>query len=56
MSLHRLSGGAGYQYLLRHTACGDAARAAGDGLVDYYARTGYPQGRWMGAGLVGLVG
>ena len=54
MSLHRLSGGAGYQYLLRHTACGDAARAAGDGLVDYYARTGYPQGRWLGAGLVGL--
>ena len=54
MSLHRLSGGAGYQYLLRHTACGDAARVAGDGLVDYYARTGYPQGRWLGAGLVGL--
>ena len=54
MSLHRLSGGAGYQYLLRHTACGDADRAISDGLVDYYARTGYPPGQWLGGGLAGL--
>jgi conjugative relaxase-like TrwC/TraI family protein len=54
MSLHRLSGGAGYQYLLRHTACGDARRAISDSLVDYYSRTGYPPGRWLGRGLAGL--
>ena len=54
MSLARLSAGAGYQYLLRHTACGDASREAGTELTAYYAESGYPPGTWFGAGLAGL--
>ncbi|MEI8058277.1 MAG: MobF family relaxase [Actinomycetes bacterium] len=54
MSLARLSAGAGYQYLLRHTACGDASREAGTELTAYYAESGYPPGTWFGTGLAGL--
>jgi conjugative relaxase-like TrwC/TraI family protein len=54
MSMARLSAGAGYRYLLRHTAAGDAARSQSTSLVDYYAATGYPPGRWLGTGLAGL--
>jgi conjugative relaxase-like TrwC/TraI family protein len=54
MSMARLSAGAGYRYLLRHTAAGDAARPQATPLVDYYASTGYPPGRWLGTGLTGL--
>jgi TrwC relaxase len=54
MSMARLSAGAGYRYLLRHTAAGDAARPQATSLVDYYAATGYPPGRWLGSGLSGL--
>jgi TrwC relaxase len=54
MSMARLSAGAGYRYLLRHTAAGDAARPQSTPLVDYYAATGYPPGRWLGSGLHGL--
>ena len=56
MSMHRLSAGSGYRYLLRHTACGDVQRSAAEPLTSYYAADGYPAGRWMGAGLVGLGG
>ena len=55
MSLHRLSAGAGYTYLLRHTACGDVQRAAATPLTAYYTEAGYPPGRWYGAGLSGLA-
>jgi len=55
MSLHRLSAGAGYTYLLRHTACGDVQRAAATPLTAYYTEAGYPPGRWYGAGLAGLA-
>jgi conjugative relaxase-like TrwC/TraI family protein len=54
MSMARLSAGTGYRYLLRHTAAGDAARPHSTPLVDYYAGTGYPPGRWLGSGLRGL--
>lgn len=54
MSLHRLSAGAGYSYLTRHTACGDVARAAATPLTAYYTEAGYPPGRWFGSGLAGL--
>lgn len=56
MSLHRLSAGAGYQYLLRHTACGDVERDPSTPLTAYYTDEGYPPGRWMGAGLAGFAG
>jgi TrwC relaxase len=54
MSLHRLSAGAGYRYLIKHTACGDVARDARSSLTAYYASSGYPPGRWVGAGLAGF--
>ncbi|MGQ0630472.1 MAG: MobF family relaxase [Sporichthyaceae bacterium] len=54
MSLARMSAGAGYRYLLRHTATGDVERAPGVALVAYYAASGNPPGRWVGAGLPGL--
>jgi hypothetical protein len=54
MSLARLSAGAGYRYLLRHTASADVARSAGQSLTDYYAVSGNPAGRWLGSGLTGL--
>ncbi len=55
MSLARLSAGSGYRYLLKHTACGDCARAPGTSLTSYYAASGYPPGRWYGRGLAGLA-
>ncbi len=55
MSMHRLSAGAGYQYLLKHTACGDIDRPAGQSLTAYYTESGYPPGRWTGTGLAGLA-
>ena len=51
----RLSAGAGYRYLLRHTAAGDAERPGSTPLAEYYAATGYPPGRWLGSGLAGLA-
>ncbi len=54
MSMHRLSAGAGYAYLLRHTACGDVQRASSTPLTEYYAEIGYPPGRWLGKGLKGV--
>ncbi|MCA0328457.1 MAG: relaxase domain-containing protein [Actinobacteria bacterium] len=54
MSLHRLSAGAGYRYLLRHTACGDVERDPSKPLTAYYTDDGYPPGRWLGSGLAGL--
>ncbi len=54
MSLARLSAGAGYRYLLRHIACGDACREPGMRLTAYYAASGYPVGLWLGAGLAGI--
>ena len=55
MSLHRLSAGGGYEYLLRHTACGDVERTVDTPLTAYYTAAGYPPGRWLGSGLVGLA-
>jgi hypothetical protein len=56
MSIHRLSAGSGYQYLLRHTASGDIQRLAGTPLTSYYTASGYPPGRWVGSGLAGVGG
>ncbi|WP_240675097.1 MobF family relaxase [Cellulomonas endophytica] len=54
MTMHRLSAGAGYQYLLRHIATADGARTAGASLATYYLESGNPPGRWWGAGLASL--
>ena len=50
----RMSAGAGYQYLLRHTACGDVQRDPSTPLTAYYTASGYPPGTWYGGGLAGL--
>ncbi|MFN8192621.1 MAG: MobF family relaxase, partial [Nocardioidaceae bacterium] len=54
MSVHRMSAAGGFRYLLRHTASADVDRGQLP-LVDYYAASGNPPGRWLGSGLVGLV-
>ena len=54
LSIHRLTAGDGYKYLLRHIASGDVDGRMGTALTTYYAASGYPPGRWMGSGLSGL--
>ncbi|SDD21103.1 conjugative relaxase domain-containing protein, TrwC/TraI family [Sanguibacter gelidistatuariae] len=54
MTLHRLSAGAGYQYLLKHTAAGDCDRAGVAPLTAYYTESGNPPGRWLGKGLAAV--
>lgn len=57
MTMHRLTAGAGYRYLLRHIATGDCTRA-GKGkapVSSYYTESGNPPGRWMGRGLPGFT-
>lgn len=54
MTMHRLTAGAGYQYLLRHTASGDCDRSAAADLTAYYTASGNPPGRWFGRGLDGF--
>ncbi|WP_233404280.1 MobF family relaxase [Actinotalea solisilvae] len=51
MTMHRLTAGAGYQYLIKHTASGDCQRSAKDDLTAYYTASGNPPGRWYGRGL-----
>ena len=54
LSIHRLTAGDGYKYLLRHVASGDVDRRMATPLTAYYAASGYPPGRWTGTGLAGL--
>ncbi|MFI5696470.1 MobF family relaxase [Kribbella sp. NPDC051586] len=54
LSIHRLTAGDGYTYLLKHVAAGDVDRRMATPLTAYYAASGYPPGRWLGRGLVGL--
>jgi conjugative relaxase-like TrwC/TraI family protein len=54
MSVHRMSAAGGFRYLLRHTASADVERGQLP-LVDYYAASGNPPGRWLGTGLAGLA-
>ena len=55
MSMHRLTAGSGYTYLIRHVASADQDRAAATPLSSYYSASGYPPGRWVGSGLAGLA-
>ncbi|MER7243088.1 MobF family relaxase [Kribbella sp. NPDC000426] len=56
LSIHRLTAGDGYKYLLRHIASGDVDRRMATPLTAYYTASGYPPGRWLGAGLSGVAG
>lgn len=51
-----MSAGQGYRYLLDSVVAGDGQRDAAQALTRYYAETGTPPGRWVGAGLSGLDG
>jgi len=55
MSVHRLSAGNGFRYLLRDTASADVPRDGPLRLTEYYAASGNPPGRWLGSGLAGLA-
>lgn len=53
MSIRRMTLGTGYAYLMSAVARADEARGV-SGLTAYYAATGTPPGRFLGAGLAGL--
>jgi conjugative relaxase-like TrwC/TraI family protein len=55
MSLSRMSAGSGFEYLMRHTARGDAPDRS-TAMTRYYVNAGYPAGVWLGAGLAGVNG
>jgi hypothetical protein len=50
MSIHKLTAGDGYLYLIRHIAGGDVDRRRGQSAEDYYTAEGNPPGRWLGRG------
>lgn len=54
MTMHKLTAGAGYRYLLRTIATGDCQRTGTDPVTGYYTESGNPPGRWIGRGLAGL--
>jgi conjugative relaxase-like TrwC/TraI family protein len=54
LSIHRLSAGDGYKYLIKHIAVADVDRRMATPLTAYYVADGYPPGRWAGRGLPGL--
>jgi conjugative relaxase-like TrwC/TraI family protein len=56
MSIHKLTAGAGYDYLTRQVAALDATEKGHTGLASYYAERGESPGRWIGSGLDGIDG
>jgi conjugative relaxase-like TrwC/TraI family protein len=56
MSLHKLTAGAGYDYLTRQVAALDATEKGHTGLASYYTERGESPGRWIGSGLDGIDG
>ncbi len=54
MSLHKLTAGDGYLYLIRQTAAHDAEKRGRATLSDYYSSKGETPGRWIGRGVPGL--
>ena len=54
LSIHKLSGGDGYLYLIRQVAASDDTHRGRATLADYYSSKGETPGRWMGRGLVSL--
>jgi hypothetical protein len=54
MTLHKLTAGHGYQYLIRQVVALDDTRRGRASLADYYSSKGETPGRWMGRGLASL--
>src|SRR4029453_17442323 len=56
MSIHKLTAGAGYDYLTRQVAALDATERGRTGLAVYYTERGETPGVWTGSGLDGMDG
>jgi TrwC relaxase len=56
MSIHKLTAGAGYDYLTRQVAALDATEKGHTGLASYYAERGEAPGVWIGSGIDGIDG
>ena len=56
MSMHKLTAGAGYDYLTRQVAALDATEKGHTGLASYYTERGEAPGVWTGSGLDGIDG
>jgi len=54
MSLHKLTAGDGYTYLIRQVAAVDASAQGTPSLEAYYSAKGESPGAWMGTGMVGV--
>lgn len=54
MSMHPMSSGDGYRYLLGSVVAGDGDRALKSPLTRYYEESGTPPGVWLGTGLAGV--
>ena len=54
MTVHKLTAGDGYLYLIRQVAASDATHRGRPSLDDYYSSKGETPGRWMGRGLTSL--
>ncbi len=50
-TMHKLTAGDGYMYLIRQVAAHDATARGRDTLADYYSSKGESPGLWMGSGL-----
>jgi TrwC relaxase len=55
-SIHKLTAGAGYDYLTRQVAALDATEKGHTGLASYYAERGESPGVWIGSGMDGIEG
>jgi hypothetical protein len=56
MSIHKLTAGAGYDYLTRQVAALDATEKGHTGLASYYTERGETPGVWIGSGLDAIEG
>ena len=56
MSVHKLTAGAGYDYLTRQVAALDATDKGHTGLASYYTERGETPGVWIGSGMDGIDG
>jgi conjugative relaxase-like TrwC/TraI family protein len=54
VSIRRMTLGSGYKYLISSVAQSDGASQKASALTRYYAESGTPPGRFLGAGLAGL--
>jgi conjugative relaxase-like TrwC/TraI family protein len=56
MSIHKLTAGAGYDYLTRQVAALDSTEKGHTGLASYYSERGETPGVWIGSGMGGIDG